>query len=67
MYKKPRVMVWVRTRIMTWMKMMIRITLKLNGSAVAGSSVSKTMDYMIGSSIIELRWMSYYTDFLFLL
>ncbi len=55
----------VRTRIMTWMKAMIIIAPKLNGSTVPGSAVSKIMDFMISSSIIKLRSMNYYTDFLF--
>ncbi len=55
----------VRTRIMTWMKVMIIIASKLNGSTVPGSAVSKIMDVMISSSIIKLRSMNYYTDFLF--
>jgi len=34
---------------------------------LSGSSINKTMDYMIGSSIIQLWRMNDYTDFVFLL
>ncbi len=45
---------------MRWMKVMIKIALQLNGS-----TISKTMNYMIGSRTIKLRRMNYHTDFLF--
>ncbi len=38
-----------------------------NSSEIVGSTGRETMDYMIGSRIITLWRMNYYTDFLFLL
>ncbi len=38
-----------------------------NSSEIVGSTGRETMDYMIGSRIITLWLINYYTDFLFLL